>query len=450
MKSGKENGRAILAGRQADSARAAACEIAARMNDMDTLTLAARLAPQQSIVPAAVQWRPHSIARGSAGLAVFFSYLDGCFPNQGWDDAARRHLDVAVRSIESQDTHTGSLFDGLSGVAFAAWHLSHNGNRYCKLSTTLDEAICPLAEDLSAQIKAARAGLTFQCYDVVSGAAGLGAYLLCRRKLARAREALQSVLCGLVKLSGEPDGVPRWKTPANLVADQTVARAHPGGILNCGLAHGIPGPLALLSLARICKVEVEGQAAAIERLSDWLLRNRADDAWGVNWPAVVPLSRLASQMAADCIDRPVPARTAWCYGSPGVARALWLAGKAINRPSCCDVAVEAMQAAVTKPVEARDIPSPTFCHGVAGLLQITLRFAVDTGLLVFREAVSKLTAELIEAHEPGSLLGYRSIDGGGRRLDDPGFLDGAAGVALTLLAASCPLEPTWDRLFLLS
>jgi hypothetical protein len=29
-------------------------------------------------------------------------------------------------------------------------------------------------------------------------------------------------------------------------------------------------------------------------------------------------------------------------------------------------------------------------------------------------------------------------------------LDGAAGVALALLAASTPCEPVWDRLFLLS
>jgi hypothetical protein len=30
------------------------------------------------------------------------------------------------------------------------------------------------------------------------------------------------------------------------------------------------------------------------------------------------------------------------------------------------------------------------------------------------------------------------------------LLDGAPGVALVLLAAATPVEPTWDRLFLLS
>jgi hypothetical protein len=32
--------------------------------------------------------------------------------------------------------------------------------------------------------------------------------------------------------------------------------------------------------------------------------------------------------------------------------------------------------------------------------------------------------------------------------DDPGFLTGAAGVGLALLAATTPVEPAWDRLLL--
>jgi hypothetical protein len=34
--------------------------------------------------------------------------------------------------------------------------------------------------------------------------------------------------------------------------------------------------------------------------------------------------------------------------------------------------------------------------------------------------------------------------------DQPGLLDGAAGVALVLLAQATGVEPSWDRLFLLS
>jgi hypothetical protein len=87
---------------------------------------------------------------------------------------------------------------------------------------------------------------------------------------------------------------------------------------------------------------------------------------------------------------------------------------------------------------------------VAGLLQITLRFAHDTGLPQFQEAARALTRQLLDLREPETLLGYRSIEQEGRRVDQPGLLDGAPGVALVLLAAAGGVEPGWDRIFLLS
>jgi hypothetical protein len=109
-----------------------------------------------------------------------------------------------------------------------------------------------------------------------------------------------------------------------------------------------------------------------------------------------------------------------------------------------------MEAVYRRPVTARRIDSPTFCHGVAGLLQVTLRFANDTRLPVFGEAAASLTEGLLSAYEPDSLLGYRNWEPDGTRVDQPGLLDGAPGVLLALLAASTDVEPSWDRAFLLS
>src|SRR4030095_2026633 len=77
--------------------------------------------------------------------------------------------------------------------------------------------------------------------------------------------------------------------PANAIGDESMLRSHPHGNLNCGLAHGIPGPLALLALARLGGIEVAGLAEAIDGLAHWLSANRCDDQWGVNWPTAVAL-----------------------------------------------------------------------------------------------------------------------------------------------------------------
>ena len=109
-----------------------------------------------------------------------------------------------------------------------------------------------------------------------------------------------------------------------------------------------------------------------------------------------------------------------------------------------------MRAVYRRPDKVRNISSATFCHGIAGLLQVTLRFLYDTGLPVFRDAAILLTEQLIEAFDPDSLLGFVNIEPGGGRVDHPGLLDGAAGVVLAMMAAVSDIEPTWDQAFLLS
>jgi hypothetical protein len=109
-----------------------------------------------------------------------------------------------------------------------------------------------------------------------------------------------------------------------------------------------------------------------------------------------------------------------------------------------------MVSAVTRPIVEQRIPSPTLCHGIAGLLQITLRFFRDTGLHTFQHASQSLLAQLVEAYEPESILGFRSLEINPAGVDNPGLLDGAQGVCLAMLAATMQAEPTWDRFLLLS
>jgi hypothetical protein len=124
---------------------------------------------------------------------------------------------------------------------------------------------------------------------------------------------------------------------------------------------------------------------------------------------------------------------------------------ALDTAAFRELSIAAMEAVYRKPIAERHIAAPTFCHGMAGLLQITLRFAHDTGLAVFHEAGRALVEQLIAQYEPDSLLGFRDIEQpGDTRAEQPGLLMGATGTALVLLAAATAHEPTWDRLFLLA
>jgi hypothetical protein len=423
--------------------------VAERLRDQHRVVLAVAAAPTQTAFPLAVRWLAPSLAQGDAGLALTCAYLDACWADEGWDRIGHNYLTTAAGGAERSPPVSAGMFGGLTGLAFAGWSLSRGATRYRHLLATLDDALLPQVTVQAQRLAGQTAdGVSFGEFDVISGLAGVGAYLLLRREDPGAGMALETALRFLVALASDTGSRPRWWTPAHLLGDEEMAALYPYGNLNCGLAHGIPGPFALMALALSHGVVVPGVEAAIDRLVGWLAAHRADDQWGANWPYAVPLTPegLPDHSAAAY----GPSRAAWCYGVPGVARALWLAGVARDRREWRNLAIEAMEAVYRRPIAARCIDSPTFCHGVAGLLQVTLRFAKDTKLPVFSEAAANLTEALLSAYEPDSLLGYRNWEPGGTRVDQPGLLDGAPGVLLALLAASTDVEPSWDRAFLLS
>jgi hypothetical protein len=258
----------------------------------------------------------------------------------------------------------------------------------------------------------------------------------------------------LVQLLNASEDPPRWHTPGKWIGDEQSLELYPHGWLNCGLAHGIPGPLALLSLAHVNGISVANLPQAVARTADWLCGHRLDDPWGINWPTAVPLrcDAATGRLSTGEVEAAPggPSRSAWCYGSPGIARALWLAGEAVGSQEYKDVAISALEAALRRPASERRIDSPTFCHGIAGLLQTTLRFANDLDSDHFRCAGNALLQQILARYSPNLLLGLRNLESGSNETDQPGFLDGVAGTAVVLLAAATNVAPTWDRLFLLS
>ena len=447
----------VLEPHERGQAVAIAQEVAGRLRECSMVERAADLARQQTAYPRTVTWRPVSASQGYAGLALACGAFDDSFPGAGWDLVAREHLRRAVAAAERLQRATFGMYSGLGGLAYAAWYLSRQGARYRRLLSTLDAAVLRLSTAATTALaRDPPHGVGVSTFDVISGLSGIGRYLLLRQEGRAHAAALEQVLRCLVALSREVDDLPRWHTPNRFMADEASRRQCPHGNLNCGLAHGIPGPLALLSLTAIQGIVVEGQLDAIRRIVGWLCRHRLRDPWGTNWPAIVPLPAPCSRTGAAAGDLPdgsataTPSRSAWCYGSPGVARALWLAGTALDDEACRRLALDAVAAVHRRPLRARQIDSPTFCHGVAGLQQITLRFANETGAPAMIEAARTLHRQIVAAYEPESLVGFRNVEPGGRRIDQPGLLDGAAGVTLVLLAAAIPVEPRWDALFLLS
>jgi len=381
-----------------------------------------------------------SLAGGEAGLALLFGYLDQCFPNDGWDSAAHAAMLRIGASIAKSASLPIGLFGGLSGIAYASWYLSHGDTRYLRARTAIDDVLLPRATAVAHSF-ADRYGMAVEDFDIVSGLSGVAAYLLCRTSDDRIYATLKAVISSLVEIVERDMSPPAWFTPANLISGKAMIGKYPQGNLNCGVAHGAPGMLSVLALAYRQDAAVPGLRSAIERLARWLMEQRRMERWGASWPASVGVSAS---------DLSTPAPVGWCYGNPGVARALWLAGEALDDPALIEGAMEALRSAHRHPVSRRAEFSPTFCHGAAGLLQITMRFAHETNSPEFSDAADLVLQRLLSLFADDALYGYRDYEPDSGPADRRGLLDGAAGVALVLCATATNQDPAWDRVFVLS
>jgi len=365
--------------------------------------------------------RQPGLAGGDAGLALFYWYLARA--GEGGDDLAETYLEQAADAM-AEVALPPALFGGYAGVAWTVEHLCSPPDQ------PLDETADPGADIDDALLALASRSPWTESYDLIKGLVGIGVHALERRRRPGAAALLDRIALRLAELA-EPsgDGLVLW-TPPEVLSAPARAR-HPDGHCDLGVAHGMPAAIALLA-------SIDGDEA--RRVREGLTRSMA----------------AARRRAADgslfpsSIDRRDPrpdtrCRAAWCYGDPGIAAALLRGARAAADPSLEQLALEAGRAAAARTPVSAGVVDAGLCHGAAGLLHVFNRLYQATGDDAFRAAALGWAEDAL-ARRAGGVGGYRSYQPTEPSpwFDDAGFLTGAAGIGLALLAAVSDVEPRWD------
>ncbi|HEV7679449.1 MAG TPA: lanthionine synthetase C family protein [Candidatus Dormibacteraeota bacterium] len=368
-------------------------------------------------------------AGGSAGLALLFAQL-AAQGHDGAADIAYQHLDAAVATLGNQATHA-SLLGGFVGVAWVATVLQDmlEGSRDLSLTADLDDAL----------IEHVATSPWRRDVDLVGGLAGFGLYGLLRHDDEVGRAVIDHVVARLGELAERDGDGCSWFTPAALLPAHQAAR-FPRGYHNLGLAHGVPGIVGFL--AQAAAVDSRDAEEMCTGAVDWLLAQRLPAEAGGGYANTV-------ELGGDDTE-PSPSRLAWCYGDPGVATALLVAGQALDRADWVHAAADVALGAASRPAEFSGVLDAGICHGAAGLALVFHRFHQATGHDAFAAAATSWYGRVLDMRRPGTGAGgYQAWEPDGWK-DDPGLLTGSAGVALALLAAGDDHAPGWDRILLLS
>ncbi len=373
-----------------------------------------------------------SLAHGAAGIALL--HVERALLGAGsWQDAHAWVTEAARDDISAAD-NTG-LFFGAPALAYVLHTACADGiARYRSALSELDAHVTAITHRRvdAADARIGRRELTcFAEYDLLRGLTGLGAHLLAH---APGNDALGRVLSYLVCLTQpirtDIGTVPGWWVFHDPhLADSA---AFPGGHANLGLAHGISGPLALLTHSLRLGITVDGHRDAIAVVCAWLDTWRRDADTGPWWPQWITRDELRTARS----NQRGPLRPSWCYGTPGLARTQQLAGIATGDLRRQQMAEHALLGAMSDPVQLGQITDISLCHGWAGLYQTVWRASRDALTPAIGASLPQLADQLIRA--------------GGE--EDGGFLDGDAGAALALGTATRTAPPVsgWDACLLIN
>jgi hypothetical protein len=419
---------AILAGEAREKSQAAIEEISGE--------LARRY---RSIAPSDESAVRASFDVGAAGWGVLFGYLAAARGGEApapAADASLHFLEQAGQILENVPM-VPALYGGFTGIAWTGAHLDRlrgtggqeGGNAY----DAIDEALSDLLFD--------PAPWTAD-FDLINGLVGFGVYALERLPQPWAVSSLPRILDRLEETcERSADGVTWFTPPARVPPSQ---REHvPHGYYNLGVAHGTPGVVAFLASALEAGVGVERVRPLLTDAVRWLLAHQQ--------PPPCP-SRFAMWITPAHPHSDRPSRLAWCYGDLGVSIALLQAARSAREPTWESEALSIARLAAARRGPDTAVLDSGVCHGAAGIGHCFNRLFQATQDPVFEEAARFWLTRSLEMWPPGE--GYASLKVWDSLKSDwtvkAGFLEGAAGIALSLLAATTTVEPNWDRALLIS
>ncbi|ATL25288.1 lanthionine synthetase LanC family protein [Streptomyces formicae] len=349
------------------------------------------------LAPLGARGEEYSVDFGPAVLAALTVAADGPRTPPA---PAPRAVAAWLRQLRQGCTHPGLFGWGLGGyllglrTAAAAWP---------RLGGLADTAYRELA---ACSGRWRTEGLAWCDYDLVTGTAGsllaLAADPACtRRDVAHAVGHL-TALCADADLRRLRVG--RYK-------DEEM-RGWNHDRVNSGAAHGAAGVATALCRAADATGLTPEIAASLEHVASWYLtRYEAGTRSVVTWPPAGGLTHLPS--------RPLT----WCYGTPGIAWALWETGRVLDDAPLREFALHAATSFLRGYDEEADHPDLSLCHGQAGLALVCDAFHRHAGLAGAAALRDRLVARLLERLDEVTDLAAR----------DGTLLTGATGACAALL-----------------
>lgn len=367
------------------------------------------------------------------GAALFFFYYSRATGKNSYAEIGYDLLSIVFEEL-NQEMESGRCKDcrtGLPGLGWTMEHLTQNG--FIDIDT---DSILTDIDDLMNQ--AMQADMKVKNYDFLDGAITKGIYFLSRIRHQSSHLNLTALIDTMADVCDKVPGrgyrfLMKW-----------MENNEEKSYCNMGLAHGMPGVAWFLGKLIEKEIAVEKTSHLLDEFVSYILGTMQDISQNLSYfpNLVVPG------------DTPSNSRLAWCFGDLGIGVALWQISQSKKNKEWEDKALIVLRhttkrrdLAINKVIDAG------MCHGTAGIAHMYNRIYAYTKDEIFKEAALFWFDETMKmAVHPDGYAGFKcwkgEENGGWHNVAD--IIDGVSGIGLALLSAAFPIEPSWDRMMLLS
>lgn len=214
--------------------------------------------------------------------------------------------------------------------------------------------------------------------------------------------------------------------------------------IDLGMAHGLAAVMSSISIAKINGVTFDSQEVLIEKLINTYLNTVVYSKELIYWPSIIELDN-EEQLNGDILYL---GNFSWCYGVCGVARALYLAGKAVNNIKAMEISIKAFDK-IAKYSKFIEFDTAMICHGYAGTLMILNEMFKDTNNDKVGEACQVILEKIFALYKNDSIFGFESISSYKDKASEMciSLLEGNLGIILTIISYMESSENIVSKIF---
>lgn len=360
-------------------------------------------------------------------LSSLVQFKPICGSETNWESTVIYILNLIQNSLYQSKYHLFSCFSGVTQVGYYIFELSY---KIPSLTRFLNGINSLLVNNINKYLYFCKDKVyTNKSYELISGLSGPLRYLLNFND--DASQDLSSKLIQLfIKNSQEKiilgNKVPGWHYYPHEFEKKYIDFNTDNGLLDYGVAHGIGGPLIVLSLAYQKGFKSEDLLAAINSIISEYLKMY----YYINNIIYFPTKISFEQYIKKDEFIHTAKQMSWCYGSVGILRAMYIAAISTKNKDIEQFVLNEFIKIAQMDVSNYRLNSPMVCHGYVGVATIMMEMYNDTGNSIFFNRTIELLILIDKMLSLDSDQKNDENDG----LPNYNYLEGLSGVLETMYA----------------